>query len=130
MTSAALKIKALEDDRTEEQRARAAPVPLPAGSYDARELQTRLDEAAKTKPDNRGEAVAKALADTNQTKYTPAGEATAPGYERRTVEDEVAGVVEERVVFNKKAGEAAAEAEAAPPDKPGAAAADTAGKGE
>lgn len=59
----------MTDNRTPEQAARAAPVSLPAGSFDSAELQKSLDEAAKAKNDStRDELVSAALDKHNETR--------------------------------------------------------------
>lgn len=71
----------MTDTRTPEQAARAAPVSLPAGSFDSAELQKSLDEAAKSKNDSsRDELVAAALDKHNETRIAgpAAAEEAAP----------------------------------------------------
>lgn len=124
-----IKVAAPTEDRTPEQAARAAPVSLPAGSYDSAELQKALDDAAKAKNDGkRDELVADAVAKHNEIG-TDATALDLHGAQKRvTVVDEVTGVTESRVVFDDKAEAPVDDAGAS--NAPAAPAADTASKGE
>lgn len=96
-----IKVTAPTDDRTEAQAARAAPVSLPAGSYDSAELQKALDEAAKPKNDDkRDEMVATAVDNLNEMGTDHGSLDLQPGYKRVAVVDEHSGVTENRVVFD------------------------------
>lgn len=134
MNSAPIKVTAATDDRTPEQAARAAPVPLPAGSYEAEDLEKVLNEAAKAKNDkNRDELVDAAVAKLNRTELPADSLGVPPGYKRVAVEDETLGVTENRVVFDPDQREEAeaAQADYQPPIQPGSAdAAGAASKGE
>lgn len=61
-------------ERTAAEAARAAPVTLPAGSYDSAALQKDLDAAAAKGGDKRQELVDKALDTHNETKPEAAPE--------------------------------------------------------
>ncbi len=104
-----IKVETPATDRTPEEAARAAPVSLPAGSYDAEALSKDLDEAAKAKNDGKREdLVAAALEKHNEIGTEPATD-LQPGYKRVAVENVDLGIVEDRVVYDPgKADEAAA----------------------
>lgn len=107
----AIKVEATTTDRTEAEAARAAPVSLPAGSYDLAELTKGLAETSKAKhDDNRDEMVAELVAKANQTALPADTMGVEPGYKRVAVDDQIVGVTEQRVVFDPKQRE---EAEAA-----------------
>lgn len=127
-----IKVGSPTDDRTPEQAARAAPVSLPAGSFDADALNKAFDEAAKAKnAEKRDELIADALEKHNEIGTASADLDLQPGYKRVDVVDEQLGVTENRVVFDPKAAEAAAEAPADPaPSNPASGAASPASKGE
>ena len=112
MSTGTIKVeKAVAPERTEAQAARAAPVSLPAGSFDADALAADLDKAAMAKNDKtRPELVDKAVEAHNKIA-TEAGDGLAPGYKRVVVEDENAGVTENRIVFDPALAEKAAAAQ-------------------
>lgn len=112
-----IRVEASTDDRTPEQAARAAPVALPAGSYDSAELQKALDEAGKAKNDGaRDELVAAALEKHNEIGTEASSLDLAAGYKRVAVVDEATGITENRVVFaGDEPAEAAAPAQAPTP---------------
>jgi len=116
MSDAILKVEPLVTDRSEIEAARAAPVSLPAGSFDASELSKILGESTKPKHDEqRAEIVAKAVEQLNEAPIATSG--GQPGYKRVEVQDEVTGVTEFRTVYDPQLGEqAAVEAEKAAPD--------------
>lgn len=110
------------DERTPEQLAAAAPVSLPAGSFDSAQLAKDL-EAAKARPaEKRDDAVDAAVraAAAPSTDHSNAG--VPEGYRRAEVIDEETGAKENRVVFDAPAAEA--------PATPAKAPADAASKGE
>lgn len=108
-----IKVAASIDDRTPEQAARAAPVSLPAGSFDADALNAAFNDAAKAKNDDkRDELIAEAVDKHNEIGTAAAALDLHGAQKRVTVVDEVAGVTESRVVFDPKAAEAAEEAPA------------------
>ncbi len=127
-----IKVGLPTDDRTPEQAARAAPVSLPAGSYDAEALNKAFDEAAKAKNDGkRDELIAAALEQHNEIGTASSALDLQPGYKRVDVVDEQLGITENRVVFDPKAAEAAEEASADPaPSNPAPGSASPASKGE
>ena len=89
------------EDRTEAERDRARPAPLPAGSYDTAKLQKDLDHAALAKNDSeRSQLVDKAIEKNVDTPYKPQTLGLNPGEKRVKVEDERLGITEERVVFD------------------------------
>lgn len=109
-----IKVEAATETRTPEQAARAAPVSLPAGSYEASDLQAALDKAAKAKDEDERQAlVDKSLANLNQIGTD---HSVAPtDYKRVEVVDEVSGVTETRTVFDGQAVAPVASKEAASP---------------
>lgn len=123
-----IRVEGTTETRTPEQAARAAPVTLPAGSYDSAELQSKLDAASKAKTDEaRGEAVDKAVAELNQNPSAAADPGLPAGHRRVDVDVADLGITESRVVFDPaSAGETAA---APAPSIPAAEAA-AASKGE
>lgn len=127
MTSSTLKVEAETVERTDKEAARAAPVSLPAGSYDLETLDKGLKDAAKaTNDDKRDELVDKVLADANETPRPENSLGVGPGYKRVDVKDEIVGVTESRVVFDPAKREEAEDAQAAyqAPIDPAAKAAD------
>lgn len=127
MIDGKLKVEPLVTDRSEIEAARAAPVSLPAGSYDASELSKIFGDAAKAKNDaNRGEMVAKAVEDLNEVPLASSG--LPAGYKRVETTDEVSGATEFRTVYDPELAEKAAVDEAEP--AAGATAARRATKGE
>jgi hypothetical protein len=131
MNSSPLKVAPATSSRSDKEAQRAKPVSLPAGSYNLAALRKPLDEAALAKNDGkRDELVAKAVADANQTPRPDDTFGVPPGYKRVDVVDKVAGVEEQRVVFDT---DKRAEAEAAqdePPAEPAKGDAAPAKKGE
>ena len=80
--------------RTEKEAALAAPVTLPAGSYDMEALQKALDDAVAAKSDAardklRGDAVAKAK-ETDALAAQLLAEVAEPRIERSDVAEQVA----------------------------------------
>lgn len=103
MNSSPLKVEPVDTDRTDKEADRARAVSLPAGSYDLDALTKELDDAALAKNDaKRDELVDKAVAKANETPVPADTLGVPPGYKRVAVEDTVAGVEEQRVVFDPK----------------------------
>lgn len=122
--SDAIKVQAAPDGRSPEEAARAAPVSLPAGSYDSAELDKALSGAVKAKPEDRDAAVAAAVAKVHVAGTDHSTGAVPEGYQRVDVDDEVSGVKESRIVPIPAEEEKAAQPPASVPVKP-AVAADT-----
>lgn len=107
MSTAKIKVENPVTERSEIEAARAAPVSLPAGSFDASELQADLDKTAMAKNDkNREDLVAKAVEDRNKISSQSSG--LPEGYVRAEVEDVDLGITEIRTVYDPKVAEAAA----------------------
>lgn len=103
-----IKVNAETDDRSPEQAARAAPVSLPAGSYDSAELDKALSAAAKAKDeDARAAAVDKALADTRAKSTEHAALGVQPDQKLVEVTDERLGITETRRVYDPSTAEEA-----------------------
>ncbi len=108
MSDAILKVEPLVTDRSEIEAARAAPVSLPAGSFDASDLSAILGETSKAKHDkDRDELIPAAVEKLNEAPIATSG--GQPGYKRVEVQDEVSGVTEFRTVFDPQLGEQAAD---------------------
>ena len=107
------------DNRTDEERAAAAPLDLPAGSYEAADLNKAVNAAAKLKDDGkREEALAKAV---DEHKQGGTDFQHMPGYEKVLVTTESLGITEERFVPLAAAKEDAdhpADADPVPPVLP------------
>lgn len=115
--SATIKVETTTEERSDVQAARAAPVSLPAGSFDSADLQRSLDEAAKAKNDGkRDELVAEAiLANYNPGTEHAADAGLSPGYKRVEVDVIDLGITENRIVFDPSKAD---EAQAAQADAP------------
>lgn len=98
-----LKVAAPADERTPEQAALAAPVSLPAGSYNGDALGSALDAAATGDVTARDAAVAAAVDGLNEIGTDHGTPDLQPGYKRVDVVDEAAGIAETRVVFDAPA---------------------------
>lgn len=110
-----LRVKTLADDRTDEERAAAAPVSLPAGSYDGEKLAAALEDAKPEKGETVEQARERAAAEHNETEFRSSELGVPPGYRRVAVENEDLGVVENRVVYDESLSDKAAAAQAAAP---------------
>lgn len=86
--------------RTAEEAARAAPVELPAGSYDAAKLSKSIDRVSEKDPAKRAEKIAETVTKANQTEYQPASLGLNAGEKRVDVDDETLGITESRVVYD------------------------------
>jgi len=112
--SGKIKVEATSTDRSDKEVARAAPVSLPAGSYDVSELSKKLDDSALAKNDEKRDAMRADIVDkANETPRPDATLGVPPGYKREKVEDKSLAVEEDRVVFDTAQRE---EAEAAQED--------------
>ncbi len=123
MSGDKITVEAGSEDRTDVQAARAAPISLPAGSYDAEALNTALSDAAKAKNDGtREDDVNAALEKHNETAIPTNTLGVPPGYKRVDAEVKDLGVTESRVVYDPSQQEAAEAAQAGAPVniKPGA----------
>jgi hypothetical protein len=101
-------IKSADDNRTDAEAQRAAPVSLPAGSYDVADLEA-LNDTSKAKFDKpkdgektRDEVREQIVNNANQTPLPTDTLGVPPGYSRVDVADETLGVTESRVVFDEK----------------------------
>lgn len=98
------------DDRSEEEKAAAREMDLPAGSFDAKDLS----KVAKMAPEKQADA----LSDLDETPK-PSGEMA--GYVRAEVEDKELGITENRFIPAPEAQEPPAKSEDKPsPAKPAA----------
>lgn len=108
-----LKISDTTDEgRSDKERERAAPVPIPAGSYDVSKLQKDLDQTSLAKNDDKRDEMRADIVDKrNENGFKPQTLGLNPGEKRVMVEDEDLGVVEERVVFDPDKAEEQEEAQ-------------------
>lgn len=114
MSIGKIKVEVPQSERSDAEAARAAPVSLPAGSFDAAALGKDLAEAAKAKNDkNREDLVAGAVATHNKIGTATTG--LQPGYERVEVENVELGITESRIVYNPDKAEEAEAAQAGAP---------------
>lgn len=123
MSGDKIKVETTIAERSDEQAARAAPVSLPAGSFDADALRKDLDEAAKAKNDDKRDAMVEDIVSKHHEAGTEVGDpGLAPGYKRVAVDNVDLGITENRIVFDpSKAKEAeAAQADAPKAIQPGA----------
>ncbi|MET0373951.1 MAG: hypothetical protein ABW128_06800 [Rhizorhabdus sp.] len=124
MSGDKIKVETTITERSDEQAARAAPVSLPAGSFDADALRKDLDETAKAKNDDKRDALVEDVVSKHHEAGTKVGEpGLTPGYKRVEVENVDLGITESRIVYDpSKAKEAeAAQADAPVAIQPGAA---------
>lgn len=103
-----IKVGTAVDARSDEERRAAAPVSLPAGSYDGAVLSSELDAAGDDA--NRD----KIVSDLNQTDLPADSLGVPPGYKRVQVENTDLGITEQRVVFDESQRDAAAQAASVP----------------
>jgi len=108
MSDGNLTVEPVATDRTELQAARAAPVSLPAGSFDAAELDKLLGDSAKAKNDKaRPALVGEAVEKLNEIVTSSSG--LQAGYKRVEFTDEATGITEYRTVYDPGLAEQAAD---------------------
>lgn len=99
--------------RTPEEIAAAAPVTLPAGSYDVEALQAAFDKAANGAPEKRDEVLVNAIDHLNEGLHLNQDPSLQPGFKYAAVEREDLGVTEIIQVRDPKATKALEKDEAA-----------------
>ncbi len=122
MSSPKIAVGGSVEERTDLQAQRAAPVSLPAGSYDSEALASAFAEAAKARNDgSRDEIIGAALEKANETPIAAETLGLPPGYKRVEVEEKDLGITETRTVYDpsKKEEAEAAQAGAPVPIQPG-----------
>jgi hypothetical protein len=96
-----IKVNVATDDRTPEQALRAAPVSLPAGSFDSEAISKAFEAANKSKDaEARVDAITAAINKNNEIVTDFASADLPDGYKRIQVEVAELGIVENRVVYD------------------------------
>jgi len=113
MSGTNIKVNSVLPARTATEASRAAPISLPAGSYDLDDLSKAAKDASQAKNDEeRGELHQRIVDDLNQTVLPTNSLGVGPGYKRVDVLDERLDVTESRVVFDPDNRDAAEQAQA------------------